>query len=102
MPTSTTTTTTTSAPTTTTQAPTPTVWHVTDRAGNQCYAKGVRVRHDYAGGDISVHLVDDFDVNGTMQFTVYNLEAGEECSMIFDYISTTGTTINLYGVKILL
>jgi len=95
--------------TTTTLTPSPTLWRVTDRAGVECLAKGVRIRPGASAGNLVVHLFEDFDAAGAKAYTTYQFaavgadEQAHREGLIFDEILEAGTTLALLDyVKILL
>ncbi len=74
-------------------------WKVKDKAGAECWAKGVRVNPG-ASGDLRVHLVDD-PANQYETYSFVGGTSGHKEGLIFDEVIETGTTINLSHIKIL-
>jgi len=98
----------TTSSTTTTATPVPTEWNVIDRAGNPRIAKGIRLQPGATAGNIRVHLVEDYNADGSEAYTTYQFAAIAADRLpyregfIFDKILADGTTIDLTYVKILL
>lgn len=76
------------------------IYAVTNQAGVASIAKGLTVKSGSAGGDLVVHLVDDFDVNGANAYTTLTLAAGDRLGFVFDEVKESGTTITLTDVQI--
>ena len=89
----------------------PQVWESIDRAGNPRLSKGIRVDAGCPGGDLVVHLVEDWDgadpETANRVFVTYSIPAVAAGAIpyregfIFDAIAETGTTLDLDYVKIL-
>lgn len=89
--------------TTTTSAPeTNGIYYVKNNKSQLIPAKGVRIKGASAGGNLEVHLVNNFDSNGLPVYTIYDFEGGDKEGLIFDQIRTDNTTITLSDVLILL
>lgn len=76
------------------------IYEIADQAGNTTIAKGLTVAADGSGGDLVVHLVDDFDANDDPVYCTLPLSAGERVGFLFDAILEAGTTIALAELTI--
>lgn len=89
--------------TTTTSAPeTNGIYYIENNKGELIVAKGVRIKNASAGGNLEVHLIDNFDANGLPVYTIYDLVGGDKEGFLFDQIKSDSTTITLSDVLILL
>jgi hypothetical protein len=71
------------------------IYTVSDQKGAATVAKGLSVASTGSGGNLVVHLVDDYDASGAKVYCTVELVAGARLGVIFDEIKETGTTVTL-------
>jgi len=73
-----------------------------DRASVIMPVRGFDVYDTSSGGDLKVHLLNDFDASGRKIWTTYKLPASngniQRIGLIFDTIDSAGTTIKTGGI----
>ncbi len=72
---------------------------VKDQAGNPIIAKAAK---SSSAGNLEVHLLNDWDATGLPVWCVKTLVADEAQPMLFDAIRSTGTTVTLADLEIIL
>jgi hypothetical protein len=75
-------------------------WTVVDQSGAIRYAKGVMTTSGATGGELNVHLVNDFNASGTKVYCPLPLGTNDVKAAVFDEIKQAGTTISLSDVII--
>jgi hypothetical protein len=71
------------------------IYAVADQKGNATVAKGLTVASTGSGGNLVVHLVDDYDASGAKVYCTVELVAGARLGFVFDEIKQAGTTVTL-------
>lgn len=73
-----------------------------DRASVVMPARGFDVYDTSSGGNLKIHLVNDFDASGRKIWTVYPIPKSngsiQRIGLIFDAIDSVGTTIAIGGI----
>lgn len=73
-----------------------------DRASVAMPCRGFDVYDTSSGGNLKVHLVNDFDASGRKIWTTYKIPASngsiQRVGLIFDAIDSAGTTIAIGGI----
>jgi hypothetical protein len=73
---------------------------ITNRAGIADVAKGARSTSD---GNLEVHFVNDWDASGNAVWSIIKLVANDPVKAgIFDYVRSTGTTVDIANVEFVL